>query len=201
MIPFITGVEPVTEDTALLQIQVVQLRLTGVSFRFLPCLRTGTSIIGSIGIERTLAELEFVLRVVTTVIRLEDGLMQLSECLVASDFDRTADSRVGELLTDWPTHQEDRDNVEVRRRRCRALGGGASRLVGRTRRSRRLLATVPSRNLVLRDQNLERTGLAGMARISPFFSSIFTIWFTEGGETQRAAAISDSAGGYPCRLM
>src|SRR5437868_1497921 len=37
-------------------------------------------------------------------------------------------------------------------------------------------------------------GWPGWRRISPFRSSIFTIWFTDGGETHMAAAISDSAG-------
>src|SRR5262245_6658134 len=38
-------------------------------------------------------------------------------------------------------------------------------------------------------------GSPGRRWINPFLSSIFTIWFTDGGETHRAAAISDSAGG------
>jgi hypothetical protein len=33
--------------------------------------------------------------------------------------------------------------------------------------------------------------------MSPFLSSVFIIWLTEGGETPIASAISDSAGGKP----
>jgi hypothetical protein len=33
--------------------------------------------------------------------------------------------------------------------------------------------------------------------MSPFFSSIFIIWFADGGETPSASAISDSVGGNP----
>ena len=45
--------------------------------------------------------------------------MQLFECLVAADFDHAADFLVGELLADRPAQQEDRDDVQVRRRRRR----------------------------------------------------------------------------------
>src|SRR4051794_16976408 len=48
--------------------------------------------------------------------------------------------------------------------------------------------------------SIER-GCPGWRRIRPLFSSIFTIWFTDGGETHMAEAISVSAGGYPCRLV
>ena len=34
---------------------------------------------------------------------------------------------------------------------------------------------------------------------STILSRIFTIWFTDGGEKHMAAALSDSAGGYPCK--
>jgi hypothetical protein len=37
----------------------------------------------------------------------------------------------------------------------------------------------------------------GSRRMSPFLSSVFIIWFADGGETPIASAISDSAGGKP----
>jgi len=99
MIPLVAEVEPVTEGTTGIQIQVVQLCRACVSIPFLPLLWIWNSVVGSVGIERAFAKLEFVQMFVATIVRLEDGVMQLFECLVAADFDRSADFLVGELLT------------------------------------------------------------------------------------------------------
>src|SRR5208337_3941745 len=104
---------------------------------------------------------------VATVVRLEDGVMQLFEGLVATDFDHAADFLVGELLADRPTHQVDRYDIQAHRSRRRGRCS-AARLVGWTRRTLRLLASVPRRKLVIWDSDLDRPGLSRLAIDQPF---------------------------------
>src|SRR5438105_1768021 len=115
MKPFVAEVEQVTEDAIRLQIEVVQRGRARVSVPFLAFLRIGNAVVGSVGIERTLAELESIKVLIGPVERLEDDLVQLFERLVAADFDVAAALLVGEFLTDRPSRRKDRYDVQIRR--------------------------------------------------------------------------------------
>src|SRR5215472_16476024 len=96
------------------------------------------------------------------VVGVEDGLMQLFERLVAPDLDHATDLLAGELLAERAALQVDRHDVQVCRR-CRRGRDNAAGTVVRTRRAALRLAGVPRRDLVLRDQDPERTGLTRLA--------------------------------------
>src|SRR6185369_623235 len=108
MIPVVAEVEPVTEDTLRLQAQIVKPGRACISRTFLPWRPIGNPVVGAVRIERTFAELKLVGMLVPAVIRLEDGIMEQLQRLVAADFNYTADLLVGELLAGRPSSQEDR---------------------------------------------------------------------------------------------
>src|SRR5207244_2523694 len=111
----------------------------------------GNTVVGSLRIERTFAELKLVQMFLPTVVRLEYGVMELLERLVAADFNHAADCLAGKLFADGPTRQVDRHDVQVSGRH-----GHADRAVDWAHPVLRRLALVPRRDLVFREQHLER---------------------------------------------
>src|SRR5262249_409436 len=124
-------------------------------------------VVESVWIERPFAELKLVQMLIPAIIRLEGGVMELRESLVAADFNRAANHLVGELLAGGPTGQEERKHVQLcRRRLCRSRRLAHGRL-SRSGTSRRL-ALVPGRELVFRNQYLQRPWLPRVAQDQPF---------------------------------
>src|SRR4051794_8954301 len=156
MKPIVAEVEPVAEDATFCQLEIVQFGGASVVISVL----VANSIIRPLRVEWAFAELELVHVLFVTVEGVEDRVMELFEALVTADLDDAAYRFAGEFLVDRAAQEIDRQHVKISGRRDRYR----RRFLFLRRRNGRGLVVVPGRNLIVGDQNLQRTRLTGVTQ-------------------------------------
>ena len=133
--------------------------------------------------------------------------MELFECLVAADFDDAADFLFGELFiqSGRPAGQVNRNDIQAGKRSGRYSAAASCGPGGRTGEWGLLTAFRPfllRMCSIFRNQHFQGTGLARVTPDQSFpLQRPHHLIGSTAAETHMAAAISDSAGGHPCRFV